>query len=1179
MMPSRRERNRMDQRRVGKSKRGAAQRLGVRRVRVVPAGCGRMFVALWAALTLGACGDSGGPSAQPQADSGIGIPGADGEPGAPGAPGSPGLRGDAGPAGPPGPPGAVPQWNETLPGEYVSVFDGPGRFPLVASGEAAPIVVDSDDAAGVLRVAEDLRDDIERVTDVAPEVYRDQPPGSAKRVVLVGTLGSHALIDRLMDEHDIDTDPLEGKWEKFLTFVVEAPMDGVEQALVIVGSDQRGTIFGAYDLSSQIGVSPWYWWDDVPPQRQHALYVLPGPHTMGEPAVKYRGFFINDENPSTGNWAPKMFGPGEAECCPWGLNHHYWEKVFEVALRLKANYVWPAVWGRAFAEDDPLNHATATRYGIIMGTSHEAPMLMGIEEWNRHAQPAQRDSNGEITQEGSDPYGGTGEWRYSVNAEALEAHWRRGIQRMVDEDIEGVITLGMRGPGDVGLPVEDGIALIEEVIEAQRDIIEDVTGRDASEFPQVWTLYKEIQGYWDNGIRVPDDVTVVWAEDNWGNMRRLPEPGSNRAGGHGLYYHFDYVGGGRNYKWLDTNLLVNIWEQLHLAYEYGVDRLWMFNVGDLKNNEVPLQFVLDYAWNPENFPVERLASWERGWARQQFGEDFADVVADLLHEYSLLQSDRKPELLNRRIEVDWELYSAEPTDEVPNPAVQAISYDDSASPFSLTNYQELERVTEQWKALAVQTEIVGALVPDEYQDAYFQLVQYPIVASANVYELRLANFKNRMYGEQGRAATNDMAILAEAHLQRDLELSDYYNTVLAGGKWEGWQTQPKLSYGAPGNPSWQQQEYNYNQLQDFIWPELQWIEVPSEAQMAVAISNSDNYWTAEGAGDGSGAEPVLPEFTRYQTQPEQYIEIFNRGQEPFEFTIEAELDPVCPPGWDGWGGGEPCRPWLTIYPSRGTVETEVRATLRVDWTLVPDARYVGDAGATEALEYPLEVPIRVTGPDGTVTVTAVVDPRQVEWRPNRYIEANGYVSIEAERYSHAVESPDAWWKLLPDIGKTGSGLTLFPVTAEKQQPGGDSPRLEYDMHLFSSGKVKVWVYASPRNNFQNWKNGLQYAVSFGDDEPQKVNTSYAVDLNGNGNRVWERHTSDNVNLTFTEHEIDQPGAHTLKLWAVHPGFIVQKIVVDAGGVQHSYLGPPESYWMGRGPEPSDWAAGLDAGTD
>jgi hypothetical protein len=509
--------------------------------------------------------------------------------------------------------------------------------------------------------------------------------------VLVGTIGRSPLVDGLVSAGKLDVTGIAGKWETSLEQVVANPLAGVRRAVVIAGSDQRGTIFGAYDVSRQIGVSPWYWWDDVPSPHQDALWVLPGRHTQGTPAVKYRGFFINDENPDLGTWAPQFFGPGLAPGFPGGFNSKFYAKIFETVLRLKANYLWPAVWGRAFAEDDPQNHATAKAYGVVMGTSHEAPMMRGIEEWNRHAVAAVRDADGNIVTPGHDPYGGTGEWSFRRNADAIKAYWTDGIRRMVNEDFEGVVTLGMRGNGDVSLPDGDGIDLMRSIIASERQILAQVTGKDVTTIPQVWTLYKEVQRYWDKGLRAPDDVTVVFTDDNWGNMRKLPDKSlPPRSGGYGMYYHFDYVGGGRNYKWVDTINLANTWEQLNNTYQHGVDRLWMVNVGDMKNEELPLQFSMDYAWNPSSIPLDKLGDWERRYAAENFGAQPAAAIADVLHTYGTLQGRRKPELLNRNISLD-------PTKNLATDP-SAVVYDDQGNPFSLTNYQEMDRVTAECNA-------------------------------------------------------------------------------------------------------------------------------------------------------------------------------------------------------------------------------------------------------------------------------------------------------------------------------------------------------------------------------------------------------------------------------------------------------------------------------------------------
>ncbi|MCO8275816.1 glycosyl hydrolase 115 family protein [Actinoplanes sp. TRM 88003] len=949
--------------------------------------------------------------------------------------------------------------NKEQSDSYVSVENGPGRFPL----RGAPIVVSKDDYAGVIRVADDLQTDLEKVTGVKPVVGHDNIP-AGRDPVIVGTIGKSPLIDRIIARGKLDVRGVQGKWETTVEQVVSNPLPGVRRAFVIAGSDQRGSIYGVYDLSRKIGVSPWHFWDDVPVQKKAELYVLPGRHTQGTPKVKYRGFFINDENPATGTWAPGYFGPGKAPGYPGGLNSAYFAQVFETMLRLKANYLWPAVWGRAFAEDDPLNHATASFYGVVMGTSHEAPMMRGIEEWNRHPT-------------------GTGEWSFRRNADAIKAYWRDGAERMRDQNIEGVITLGMRGNGDVSLPDGDGIDLMSSIIDSQRQILRETGLIDR---PQVQTLYKEVQRYWDNGYRPPDDVTVVFCDDNWGNMRKLPDASMPaRSGGYGMYYHFDYVGDGRNYKWADTINLTNTWEQLNLAYRKGVDRLWVVNVGDLKNEELPTQFFLDYAWNPDSVPLQGIDEWTTGFAAENFGAKLAPAVAELLDEYGFLQSRRKPELLNRRISLD---------------ANGAVVYDDQATPFSLTDYGEMDRVTEEWLDLARRATALRQRVPAAWQDAFYQLVYYQIKDTAIIYELRRAQFTNIAYAAQGRAATNKLADTAERLFAEDQSMNDYYNTVLAGGKWKNWQLQPKIGYGnvqryGPNAP-WQQPELNNVALPDEIYPYLKRIELPAGSELGVGLD---------------GGDPVtLPAFSPWQAQRKQYLDVYNKGATPFRYRITTGAS------------------WVHVTPAAGVVDDQVRATVSVDWRRAP-------LGTTS-------VPITVSGAGKTVVVQAPISNPTA--KPVGFLEANGYVAVEADHYTARTGK----WQLLPGIGKTGNGLTPL---------GGTGARLEYKMTLTSPGPVKVTAYLSPRNNVLPG-DGLKYAVSIDGQTPQVVNVTTATGANDTTmNRQWARNTSDNINRTTTVHSVT-PGVHTLKFWAVDPTVIVQRLVVDTGGVKDSYFGPPES---------------------
>lgn len=968
------------------------------------------------------------------------------------------------------------------PGMYVSAEPSPGAFALAANGVAAPLAVADTDFDGVKLAVQSLAADIGAVTTVAPPLS-SAPPADGPAVV-IGTIGHNPYIDGLIGGGALDVSAIVGKWETFLITTVIDPAR-VDPVLVVAGSDQRGTIFGAYDLSAQIGVSPWHFWADVPPKTKPALYVMPGVHSQGEPAVKYRGIFINDENPALKRWHDAYF-PEEGYVFKKG----YYAKVYEAMLRIKANYLWPAVWGRAFAEDDPENHAEAKRYGIVIGTSHEAPMMRGIEEWVRGVT---NDSSGEPI---SDPYGGNGEWSYRTNQDAVEAYWRDGIQRMVEEDFEGIITIGMRGPGDVALPATDGIPLVNEFIASQRQIIAEEFDGPPQDIPQVWTLYKEVLTWWEQGLRAPSDVTVIWPDDNWGNMRKLPDPQEPpRTGGYGLYYHFDYVGGPRSYKWVDTNFLPNIWEQLHLSYQRGVDRIWIVNVGDFKGNELPTQFFMDYAWNPERWPVERLPEWERSYAAQQFGEEHADAIADLLHRYTKLQSDRKPELLNERI-------------------------GGSGPPFSITNYREMERITEEWSTLAADTQSVGATLPDTYQDTYYQLVSYAIEASALMYELRLAGYRNELYATQGRASTNDQAVIAETYFEQSRSMAEYYNEQLSGGKWNGFQTQPYLGYS-----SWQQPEENYDALEDFIYPELQTVELPAGAMMGVGIDGSDDYWP-------NAEEPLqLPTFGPYQTQPAQYLEVFNLGTEPFDYRIEIE----------------PESEWLTVSEPEGTLDgdtNQVRAVFTVDdWSSVPE-------GTTS-----LTLRVTDTTNDVSAEIAAIVDNPTDVPAPGAFVEANGVVAMDAGSYSRIVDGALLGWKRIPELGRTSDAMTPFPVTATRVDPLTNGGRLEYDMHLFTSGELQVQVHISPRQNVLP-SDDLLLALSIDDEPPQNVAVPTNVRPESN---LWQIGVSDNVHRLRTTLQVPSPGPHTLKVWAVDPTIVLQKLVIDTGGLRDSNFGPPQSY--------------------
>jgi hypothetical protein len=928
---------------------------------------------------------------------------------------------------------------------YVETVKASDSFPLVEAKTAAAVYVDSSDYAGVVRAAADLVTDVAQVTSATPAMAHDDK-GLGANAVLAGTIGKSALIDRLIRQGKIDASRIKGKWEAFLIQVVARPLPGVASALVIAGSDKRGTIYGIYDLSEQIGVSPWYFWADVPVVHKDALFVKAGTYGEGEPAVKYRGIFLNDEAPALSGWVKEKYG---------NFDHRFYEKVFELILRLKGNYLWPAMWGSAFNEDDPLNPKVADEWGIVMGTSHHEPMLRAQQEWKRH---------------------GKGPWDYAKNSEVLRQFWEQGVKR--NKDFESITTIGMRGDGDMpmaGIDMGANIALLEKIVADQRKILAEQVNPNVAAVPQMWALYKEVQGYYDHGMRVPDDITLLWCDDNWGNIRRLPTAEERkRSGGAGVYYHFDYVGGPRNYKWIDTNPIPKVWEQMNLALEYGADRVWIVNVGDLKPMEFPIDFFLNLARDPKRWPKEKIGEFTRLWAEREFGGAHAAEIADIVSKTLKYNGRRKPELLE--------------------PAT-----------YSVVDYREADRVVAEYKTIVAAAEKISAELPENARDAFFQLVTHPAKADAIVTEMYVTAAKNRLYAAQGRASANDMAAQTRALFRADSDLTDYYNHTLAHGKWNHMMDQTHIGY-----TYWQQPPSN-------TMPEVKEIELPASAAMGFAIEGFAGAWPMV------KVSPVLPGFDVFN-RPKRFMDIFNRGQAPFEFTAHASA------------------PWIVLSAGKGTVEREQRLWVSVDWSKVPRGTANGS------------VTIAGAGDSVTFKLQAANPPVPAKSELKGFVEADGYVSIEAEHYSKKVDAGPVGWDKIDDYGRTLSAMTVFPVTAASMTPP-QSPRLEYEMYLFDPGKVEVEVEAilSPTLNFVPGR-GLRYAISFDDQPPLVVDA-----LERNSLSDWETTVKDSVRKVRSGHTLSGSGYHTLKFWMVDPALVLEKLIVDVGRLKPSYLGPPESY--------------------
>ena len=581
----------------------------------------------------------------------------------------------------------------------------PGRFSLIRDGVPAAVVTDPADLPGVKIAAETLREDFARVCGT-------KAPEQGSRAIYAGTKDS-PLIKRLAAEGRIDISSLSGQYETYVLAVGD-------DAVIIAGADMRGAIYGIYEISEQIGVSPWYDWADVPVPHSTDLSLAAGTYSVPQPGVRYRGIFLNDEAPCLTSWVKNTYGTNYGD-------HRFYARVFELLLRLRANFMWPAMWDWAFYADDPENSRTADEMGIIMGTSHHEPMARNHQEWARRR-------------------GADGPWDYTANKKVLTKFFSEGMERA--KDTEDLITIGMRGDGDASLGKlgEEAayIRLLETIINDQRKIIRKVTGRPASERPQVWALYKEVQQYYDLGLRVPDDVTILLSDDNWGDVRKLPTAAERkRKGGWGLP-------------------IQNMWEQLQLTWAYGVDKIWVLNVGDLKPMEYPIDLFLAMARNPESITVDNLPGHTRAFCAAAFGEDQADEAARILNLYCKYSGRTTAEMMDAR------------------------TYDLPSG--------EFRQVCDDFVRLEAEALRQFLSLKPEYKDAYRQLILFPVQALANLYDMYYAQAMNRSLAERKNPAANAWADRVERCFARDAALMKEYNEDIAGGKWNGMMTQKHIGY-------------------------------------------------------------------------------------------------------------------------------------------------------------------------------------------------------------------------------------------------------------------------------------------------------------------------------------------------------------------------------------------------
>ncbi len=684
-------------------------------------------------------------------------------------------------------------------------------FPLVTETAVARIHYSAADAKVVSIAARDLAADIERITGKHPAVIpalktEIQLPDAP--AIIIGTLGKSPLIDAFVASGKLDVSALRGAWETFLIATLETAPG--QHTLVIAGSDPRGTAYGVYELSQAIGVSPWHWWADVTPEKKSTLHIAAGTRRHGPPSVKYRGIFINDEDWGLQPWAAKTFEPENG-----GIGPKTYEKVFELLLRLKANTLWPAMHKCSPAFNaNPANAALAADYAIVMGSSHAEPMLRNnVSEWTAPAK----------------------DYNYVTNRDGVLSYWEERLK--TNGRYENIYTLGMRGIHDSGMQGggdrDEQIARLEKIFADQRALIAKHVSPDVERVPQMFCAYKEVLDLYRGGLRVPDDVTILFPDDNFGYIRNFPTDADRaamregkRAGGFGVYYHLSYLGRPLAYLWLATTPPALIWEEMHKARELGADRIWIANVGDIKPAEITTEFFLQMAWDINRWNRDTLPGFLSEWAAREFGPDNAPAIAEVMRQYYLFNFERRPEHLQ------WWLPG-----ERPRPSDLTPADKDRRRALALSMSEKLSAIRDR--------------IPAEKQDAFYQLVDYPvqgsILASNRYFTGEEAALK---YLGGDRSALDKLGYMGDILNGQLARITHRYNNLISGGKWR------HFMQLEPADNDWKSMRIAAWRVPNFQLP------LPSEPRPPLVearlASAGKNGWTPVSGLGHSGAAHTLP---------------------------------------------------------------------------------------------------------------------------------------------------------------------------------------------------------------------------------------------------------------------------------------------------------------------------------
>jgi hypothetical protein len=952
---------------------------------------------------------------------------------------------------------------------------------------ALPFTVENEAFEGVKRIAKKVAADFEKVCGVCPQITETLPKSGV--AIIFATLGKSQLTDKLAGAGKFDPSLIRGKREVYQIKLIDSPFDSVSKALLVCGSDKRGTIYGMFALSEFIGVSPLHFWGDAQPAKREKIEITEKIETVSkEPSVKYRGFFINDEWPCFGNWAHSHYK---------GFNAQMYDHVFELLLRLKGNYLWPAMWASSFSLDGPgnLNEELADIYGVVVGASHHEPCLRASEEWDKVR--------------GKDSVYGNA-WNYYTNKEGLLKYWEDALKR--SGKYEKLITIGMRGERDTSMlgensTLKDNIDLLKDIIKNQRELIKKHVKPNLDEVPQVIALYKEVEEYFYGNAQVAglkdwdelSGVICMLCEDNFGFMRTLPTADiRERKGGFGMYYHFDYHGGPVSYEWVSSTSFERTWEQMCMAYDYGIRDAWIVNVGDLKFNEVPLAYFLELAYDFEKWGTSSpnsINEYTSLWAEKTFplaDETVRKKIARVLHGYIRMNAARRPEALNSSI-------------------------------YHPCHYLEADRMLTLADGIDKENEEVFSALCEKEKDAYYSMIYFPAKASVNLLRMHLYAGKNEHYAKQGKKIANKYATLVTECIEKDRVLSKEFASF-KGEKWKGMELAQHIGF-----TRWNEDNSRY--------PLRYQVEPAHKPRMVISRKDKAEIFTKT---YGNPMTVLVDDFL-FEGNDEVILEIANDGTGVLDYAIEPQ--------------GE--YNWLQTSSVKGKTESQEEIILRCNRQMLD-----GEIKKARLLikEGEITGAVVVDGRPVVAVEIRARNTNAKDLPPMTFLQNNGVIVMEANHFCAKKDTANGKFTELENYGRSGAAMKVFPTTANFGEQD-EKPSLSFRFLIEETGNYTAEIWLTPTNSVQN-KRPLRFALESQNGQQIITAVSADFNAGSHSDRKWCEGVLDQIrvckaSLAF-EKGVREISIGAMEAALVLERVLIYK---EGNAPLASYLGPSESFFV------------------